>query len=102
MDAELDQLKTVQDEKDFYKSIATEAKDGLDRVQNELEYLKKELSDENRSLVHELSEFKLKSNQVATVIDIQQDDIWSQSRIIRRTNHKRKKRMVHDYHEVYI
>ncbi|CEI94314.1 hypothetical protein RMCBS344292_08526 [Rhizopus microsporus] len=99
LDAELDQLKTVQDEKDFYKSIATEAKDGLDRVQNELEYLKKELSDENRSLVHELTEFKLKSNQVATVIDIQQDDIWSQSRIIRRTNHKRKKRMVHDYHE---
>lgn len=102
MEIELDQeekLKTVQVEKDYYKSIATEAKEDLDRVQNELEYLKKALNNENKSLVHELTGLQLKYNDNPTIIDIQPDDLWSQSRITRRSS-KKKKRMVHDYHEV--
>ncbi|KAG1446327.1 hypothetical protein G6F56_009608 [Rhizopus delemar] len=101
LEIELDQeekLKTVQVEKDYYKSIATEAKEDLDRVQNELEYLKKALNNENKSLVHELTGLQLKYNDNPTIIDIQPDDLWSQSRITRRSS-KKKKRMVHDYHE---
>ncbi|KAG1499026.1 hypothetical protein G6F54_004676 [Rhizopus delemar] len=101
LEIELDQeekLKTVQDEKDYYKSIATEAKEDLDRVQNELEYLKKALNDENKSLVHELTGLKLKYNDNPTIINIQPEDPWSQSRMTRRTS-KKKKRTVHDYHE---
>ncbi|EIE76109.1 hypothetical protein RO3G_00813 [Rhizopus delemar RA 99-880] len=104
LEIELDQeekLKTVQDEKDYYKSIATEAKEDLDRVQNELEYLKKALNDENKSLVHELTGLKLKYNDNPTIINIQPEDPWSQSRMTRRTS-KKKKRTVHDYHEVKL
>ncbi|KAI9253233.1 hypothetical protein BY458DRAFT_522032 [Sporodiniella umbellata] len=93
LETELDQeekLKTVLDEKDYYKSIATEAKEDLDRVQHELEYLKKALKNENQSLVHHLS--KLNASLIPP------KDPWAQSRVSRRAG-KGKKRTVQDYHE---
>jgi activator of HSP90 ATPase len=57
-----DRLKSVQDEKDYYKSRATEAKEDLDRVKSELDYLRRALDQENRTLVNELAELRLKTS----------------------------------------
>lgn len=116
-------LKSVQDEKDYYKSRATEAKEDLDRVKSELDYLRRALDSENRSLVNELAELRIKTSSAGvvteTAIDIpmpQQDlilnsivemnipeppvhDFWSQSRL-RQRNYKKKGRTVQDLHEV--
>lgn len=54
-------MKSVRDEKDYYKSRATEAKEDLDRVKSELDYLRRALDQENRSLVNELRELRLKT-----------------------------------------
>lgn len=51
----------MRDEKDYYKSRATEAKEDLDRVKSELDYLRRALDQENRSLVNELRELRLKT-----------------------------------------
>lgn len=56
-----ERLKSVRDEKDYYKSRATEAKEDLDRVKSELDYLRRALDQENRSLVNELRELRLKT-----------------------------------------
>ncbi len=66
-----------------------------------MEYLKKALNDENKSLVHELTGLKLKYNDNPTIINIQPEDPWAQSRMTRRIS-KKKKRTVHDYHEVKL
>lgn len=65
MELELDEddrLKSVQNEKDYYKSRATEAKEDLDRVKSELDYLRRALDQENRALVNELAELRLKTS----------------------------------------
>ena len=59
-------LKSVQDEKDYYKSRATEAKEDLDRVKSELDYLRRALDSENRALVNELAELRLKTKSTTT------------------------------------
>ncbi|CAO0798312.1 unnamed protein product [Mucor circinelloides] len=120
---DLDQLKSVRDEKDYYKNRATEAKEDLDRVKSELDYLRRALDSENRSLVNELAELRLKTNTVivpplspssssTTTTDLATKpildsisltipeppimDVWSHSRI-RKVN--KKKRTVQDLHE---
>ncbi|KAL0141579.1 hypothetical protein V8B55DRAFT_1490392 [Mucor lusitanicus] len=116
---DLDQLKSVRDEKDYYKNRANEAKEDLDRVKSELDYLRRALDSENRSLVNELAELRLKTNTVIvpplspssssttttelatkpildsislTIPEPPIMDVWSHSRI-------RKKRTVQDLHE---
>lgn len=116
-----DILKSVQNEKDYYKSRATEAKEDLDRVKSELDYLRRALDSENRLLVNELAHLRLKTSAVTeTAIDIPMptdlilnsiemnipepialNDFWSQSRIRQRNqNYKKKSRTVQDLHEV--
>lgn len=121
---DLDQLKSVRDEKDYYKNRANEAKEDLDRVKSELDYLRRALDSENRSLVNELEELRLKTNTVIvpplspssssttttelatkpildsislTIPEPPVMDVWSHSRI-RKVN--KKKRTVQDLHEV--
>ncbi|KAI8065362.1 uncharacterized protein B0P05DRAFT_554035 [Gilbertella persicaria] len=60
-------LKYVQDEKDYYKNRATETKKDLDRVQSELDYLRKALDSENRLLVNELAELRRKTTAATTI-----------------------------------
>ncbi|KAK4518891.1 putative DNA helicase ino80 [Mucor velutinosus] len=120
---DLDQLKSVRDEKDYYKNRANEAKEDLDRVKSELDYLRRALDSENRSLVNELAELRLKTNTVIvpplspssssttttglatkpildsislTIPEPPIMDVWSHSRI-RKVN--KKKRTVQDLHE---
>ncbi|GAN06570.1 hypothetical protein MAM1_0128c06056 [Mucor ambiguus] len=120
---DLDQLKSVRDEKDYYKNRANEAKEDLDRVKSELDYLRRALDSENRSLVNELAELRLKTNTVVvpplspssssttttelatkpildsislTIPEPPIMDVWSHSRI-RKVN--KKKRTVQDLHE---
>ncbi|KAI7892410.1 uncharacterized protein EV154DRAFT_505037 [Mucor mucedo] len=104
-------LKSVQDEKDYYKTRATEAKEDLDRVKSELDYLRRALDSENRSLVNELAELRIKASTTTT--DIPQiemnipvplavmNDFWSQSRARPRNtgSNKKKGRTVQDLHE---
>lgn len=124
---DLNQLKSVRDEKDYYKNRANEAKEDLDRVKSELDYLRRALDSENRSLVNELAELRIKTTTVivpplspsssstttTTATDLVTKpildsialtipeppilDVWSHSRI-RKVN--KKKRTVQDLHEV--
>ncbi|KAI8072044.1 hypothetical protein BDF21DRAFT_424770 [Thamnidium elegans] len=123
-----DRLRSVQDEKDYYKSRATEAKEDLDRVKSELDYLRRALDSENRSLVNELAELRLKTNPTSNTADnsttmtlhesksttnstdilnsielnipeLPINDFWSHSRMRQRSSTYKKKRTVQDLHE---
>lgn len=58
----------MQSEKDYYKNRANEAKEDLNRVKSELDYLRRALDSENRLLVNELAELKLKTNTAASIV----------------------------------
>ncbi|CAO3598472.1 unnamed protein product [Absidia cylindrospora] len=58
-----ERLKSAENEKNYYKSRATEAIEDLDRVKDELSHLKKVLDSENRLLVTELEDLQTKSNR---------------------------------------
>ncbi|KAI8639417.1 hypothetical protein BD408DRAFT_435157 [Parasitella parasitica] len=118
-----DQLKSVRDEKDYYKNRATEAKEDLDRVKSELDHLRRALDSENRSLMNELAELRLKTSTVTlpplssstsittanelaakpildsislTIPEPPVTDVWSHSRL-RKVN--KRNRTVQDFHE---
>ncbi|KAI8333317.1 hypothetical protein BC941DRAFT_434387 [Chlamydoabsidia padenii] len=57
-----ERLKSAENEKNYYKSRATEAMEDLDRVKDELSHLKKVLDSENRLLVDELEDLQMKNN----------------------------------------
>lgn len=61
-------MKSVQSEKDYYKNRANEAKEDLDRVKSELDYLRRALDSENRLLVNELAELRLKTAANTVVV----------------------------------
>ncbi|KAI8365738.1 hypothetical protein BD560DRAFT_436336 [Blakeslea trispora] len=122
-------IKSVQDEKDYYKHRATETKRDLDRVKSELDYLRKALDSENRLLVNELAELKRKTHPVpifplpsehTTVVNMEESihspipalnsidlsipqppvhDIWTPLRMRHHRHLAKKKRTVQDLHE---
>lgn len=47
----------------------------MDRVKSELDYLRRALDSENRSLVNELAELRLKTNNITNNINTDADDI---------------------------
>ncbi|CEP18152.1 hypothetical protein [Parasitella parasitica] len=118
-----DQLKSVRDEKDYYKNRANEAKEDLDRVKSELDHLRRALDSENRSLMNELAELRLKTSTVLvpllspssssttanelaakpildsvslTIPEPPVTDVWSHSRL-RKVN--KRNRTVQDLHK---
>ncbi|KAI8879340.1 hypothetical protein K501DRAFT_287406 [Backusella circina FSU 941] len=111
-------LKSVQDEKDYYKNRASEAKEDLDRVKNELDYLRRALDSENRSLMNELAALRKTQpsgidtdniliptvvvNSTSVEMNIPSSDVhdlWSQSRLRQRHKASKKRRTVQDFHE---
>ncbi|SAM07854.1 hypothetical protein [Absidia glauca] len=63
-----ERLKSAENEKNYYKSRATEAMEDLDRVKDELSHLKKALDSENRLLVNELEDLQTKTNLSTTAV----------------------------------
>ncbi|KAI8098841.1 uncharacterized protein BX664DRAFT_8030 [Halteromyces radiatus] len=61
-----ERLKSAENEKNYYKSRATEAMEDLDRVKDELSHLKKVLESENRLLVTELADLQTKNKEGLT------------------------------------
>ncbi|KAI8373955.1 hypothetical protein EDC96DRAFT_498083 [Choanephora cucurbitarum] len=123
-------IKSVQDEKDYYKHRATETKRDLDRVKSELDYLRKALDSENRLLVNELAELKRKTHPAdlfsttsttaaaSTIVNMEESlptipvsidlsipqppihDLWTPLRMRQHRHLNKKKRTVQDLHEV--
>lgn len=60
VDATEERLKSVEHEKDYYKSRANEAMEDLDRVKRELSHLQQALNTENQSLVSELAHLRMR------------------------------------------
>ncbi|KAI9471830.1 MAG: hypothetical protein EXX96DRAFT_581852 [Benjaminiella poitrasii] len=126
-----DRLKSVENEKEYYKHRADETKKDLDRVKSELDYLQKALKSENRLLVNELSELKSKAtggassalssttnSNITVTTDVtshipvllntimsepNSSDVWTPSRIRPIGNQRdKRKRTVQDLHKSMI
>ncbi|KAH8554182.1 hypothetical protein BGW37DRAFT_245354 [Umbelopsis sp. PMI_123] len=109
-----ERLRTVENEKDFYKAQANDAMQDLDKAKSELESLRKALQRENKFLVTELADLRSKApttppppsdkdleghNAVSTASDVSSLRPGIRQRQAERV---RRSRLVYDLNDVSV